>query len=112
MRVFILAMLGAAILLLAACSPDSSDESHSISEVTREMHKAADLFEINRRIVFYNSITGGRLLKIEGRCSVYGQRKRLEVTCKTGANTYKKHSLGLSENVSYFVEQLVSKEVK
>ena len=29
----------------------------------------------------------------------------LEVTCKIGPNEYKKHFLGLSDNVSYFVEQ-------
>ena len=28
------------------------------------------------------------------------------MTCKTGEGTYKKHFLGLSDNVSYFVEQL------
>jgi hypothetical protein len=30
----------------------------------------------------------------------------LEVIVKTGPRTYKKHYLGLSDNVSYFVEQL------
>ena len=28
------------------------------------------------------------------------------MTCKIGEDTYKKHFLGLSDNVSYFVEQL------
>ena len=32
--------------------------------------------------------------------------KQLEVTCKTGNKQYKKHILGLSDNVAYFVEQL------
>ncbi len=30
----------------------------------------------------------------------------LEVTCKTGPAAYKKHFLGLSDNVTYFVEQM------
>jgi len=28
------------------------------------------------------------------------------VTCKTGANSFKKHFLGLSDNVTYFAEQI------
>lgn len=31
---------------------------------------------------------------------------QLEVTCKTGDGEYKKHYLGISDNVTYFVEQL------
>lgn len=31
---------------------------------------------------------------------------QLEVTCKTGGGEYKKHYLGISDNVTYFVEQM------
>jgi hypothetical protein len=31
---------------------------------------------------------------------------RLSVTCKVGPDSYKKHFLGLSDNVTYFVEQV------
>jgi len=37
--------------------------------------------------------------------------KQLELTVKTGENTYKKHFLGLSDNVTYFAEQLENAEV-
>ena len=30
----------------------------------------------------------------------------VEVPCKTGDNEYKKHYLGISDNVTYFVEQM------
>lgn len=45
---------------------------------------------------------------IEGRCSLgnYDSTNRLSITCKTGPNDYKKHFLGLSDNVTYFVEQV------
>lgn len=66
---------------------------------------AADQFEVDRRIVFFNGITDTYLLSIEGRCSIYDEVYQLEVTCKIGPNEYKKHFLGLSDNVSYFVEQ-------
>jgi hypothetical protein len=86
---------------LAACERDADIASRNLSV-------AADMFEINRRIVFYNGITGDYILTVEGLCSL-GNRdseRRLTVTCKTGANSYKKHFLGLSDNVTFFAEQM------
>ena len=70
--------------------------------------KAADNFEINRRIVFFNGITDNYLLEIEGKCAVFTPQglKALEVICKIEDEKYKKHFLGLSDNVAYFVEHL------
>ena len=72
------------------------------------LSKAADQFEINRRVVFYNGITGDYILSIEGRCSIKSDNRdnQLELTCKTGNGIYKKHYLGLSDNVTYFAEQI------
>lgn len=86
--------------LLAACS-DADVASSNLS-------KAADNFEIMRRVVFYNGITGGYILSIEGLCSLgnYDKAGTLSVTCKTGPAQYKKHFLGLSDNVTFFAEQV------
>jgi hypothetical protein len=75
---------------------------------SRNLSKAADQFEVNRRVVFYNGITGGYILSVEGLCSIGNQDKAREVTitCKTGPSDYKKHFLGLSDNVTFFAEQL------
>lgn len=75
---------------------------------SRNLSKAADQFEINRRIVFYNGITSEYILTIEGLCSLgnYDSNGQLTVTCKTGENEYKKHFLGLSDNVTFFAEQI------
>lgn len=81
---------------------------------SQNLSKAADNFEVNRRIVFYNGITDTYLLSIEGQCSLGNsddRSKQVSVTCKTGADQYKKHFLGLSDNVTYFAEQLESKDV-
>lgn len=80
---------------------------------SRNLSYAADKFEISRRVVFYNGITGDYMLTIEGLCSIGNEDKSREVTitCKTAPSTYKKHFLGLSDNVTYFVEQLESKNV-
>jgi len=90
-----------AVAAIAGCDTDASVASRNLS-------KAADMFEIERRIVFYDAIGGLYLLSIEGRCSIRkdGADNQLEVTCKTGPGEYKKHFLGISDNVTYFAEQL------
>ena len=87
--------------LVAGCSSDADVASRNLS-------KAADQFEVARRIVFYNGITGGYMLTIEGLCSLGNSDKTraVSVTCKTGPADYKKHFLGLSDNITFFVEQM------
>lgn len=88
------------VISVAACS-DAQVASSNLS-------RAADNFEINRRIVFYNGITNEYILTIEGLCSQEHSEsnKKFMVTCKTGPGVFKKHFLGLSDNVTYFSEQL------
>lgn len=95
-----------AFLALAGC------EQNDARVASRNLSVAADNFEINRRIIFVNGITDTYMLSIEGRCSfeVEGGQK-VAVTCKVGPNAYKKHSLGLSDNVTFFSEQLESADV-
>ena len=73
---------------------------------SNNLSKASDMFEIDRRIVFYNGITGEYMLSIQGRCSIEPTSTKIAVTCKTGYQDFKKHYLGLSDNVTYFAEQL------
>ena len=89
------------LALLSACSREADLASHNLSV-------AADQFEVTRRIVFYNGITGDYMLTITGLCSLGNNDKHREVsvTCKTGPASYKKHFLGLSDNVTFFVEQI------
>lgn len=94
----------AAAVMLTGCG----DEADTVSE---NLSTAADNFEVNRRIVFFNGITDTYLLSIEGLCSIVDEGIQLEVTCKVGDDAYKKHFLGLSDNVSYFVEQLDAADV-
>lgn len=103
-------LLPALILAGAACTNNSKADVAS-----ENLSKAAEQFEIQRRIVFFNGITDKYLLTVEGRCSVETSQSALggslEVTCKIGPNQYKKHFLGLSDNVSFFVEQTESAKV-
>jgi len=93
-------------LLLAGCERPADVASRNLSY-------AADNFQVARRIVFYNGITGDYMLSIEGLCSLGNNdsAREVTVTCKTGANEYKKHFLGLSDNVTYFAEQITGANV-
>lgn len=92
-------------LVLGACT-----EADTVSE---NLSKEADTFKVDRRVVFFNGITDKYLLTIEGKCSLGNNddARSLTVTCKTGEGEYKKHFLGLSDNVSFFVEQTESESV-
>lgn len=99
------ALIGGASLLTVVFGITGCSDAHVASS---NLSKAADNFEINRRVVFYNGITGEYMLSIEGLCSLgsASETKAVTVTCKTGPSDYKKHFLGLSDNVTYFAEQV------
>lgn len=103
-KLITLALLPVLALVGVSCATDTKADVASYN-----LSKAAEQFEIQRRIVFFNGITDKYLLTVEGRCSVETTDSKLggslEVTCKIGPDKYKKHFLGLSDNVSYLVEQ-------
>lgn len=102
-RAFLLSILLALAIIMSACEGEASTASHNLS-------KSADSFEVERRVVFFNGITDKYLLTIEGLCAIdVDDANKISVTCKTGEDEYKKHYLGLSDNVTYFVEQMEPK---
>lgn len=105
-KIIVLVAAAATAASLAGCSSDAKVASENLS-------KAADNFEVPRRIVFFNGVTDKYLLEIQGRCSIEPDtgQKKLDVTCKLADGSFKKHFLGLSDNVSYFVEQVDGKNI-
>lgn len=101
MRILILISTLFTLLISAGCDTDASIASRNLS-------KAADMFEINRRIIFLNVMTNEYILSVEGRCAVVDSGGKVAITCKTGdgENQLKKHQMGRTETVTYFSEQL------
>lgn len=91
-------------LFATACFESDADVA------AKNLSKAAEQFEVARRIIFINGITDKYLFEIDGYCSVEttdsGLDGALEVTCKIGKNKFKKSFLGLADNVTYVVEQI------
>jgi len=100
-----LATVSALGLVLFGCEKPADVASRNIS-------LAADNFEIARRVSFINGITGDIMLEIEGLCSLgnFDSVGQLTVTCKDGKE-YKKHFLGLSDNVTFVAQQLEGVDV-
>lgn len=88
------------ILAISGCSTAKDTVSYNIS-------RDADEFRVVRRVVFYNSITDTYIMEMIGNISIdLGRNNVIEVIAKIGPDKYQKHYLGLSDNVTYTVEQI------
>lgn len=87
-------------IVLSGCTSAADSANENLS-------KAADNFEVPRRIVGINGITDKVLFSVEGFCSITPTDKKLDVICKTDKNgTVERTTLGLSDNVTYVSTQL------
>ncbi|MBE6976238.1 MAG: hypothetical protein E7439_03450 [Ruminococcaceae bacterium] len=75
--------------------------------INHNLSQAADNFEVVRRITVYNARTDLIVMEMEGYMSISNNgASELVVTCKTGANEYKKNYVYLNEYVIYVVEDI------
>lgn len=91
-----LAVIG---LALAGCGVNDADV------VSQNIATAADNFEINRRIVFINNMTGDPIQMIEGWCNADIEETRITTTCKVPGG-YHKHIAGRNATTTFSVQQL------
>ena len=103
-KVVFLLLVVLSCFMFFGCTTDASVASHNLS-------KAADQFEIYRRVVFYNGITDEYILMVEGYCSVGFYDDKFVVMVKTDSGEFIKHYLGRADNVFHFVEQIEPKKV-
>lgn len=97
-KLILVSMILTTALTLTAC-----DDAHVAKS---NMRKAADNFEMTRRVVMYNAIIGQNVMVTEGRCSVDNDQYRTSIICKIGPEQYIRNFYGRSDNVSYFIEQM------
>ena len=94
----VVAILCPCVLLTSCQAADSVNHNLSV---------AADNFECLRKITVYNARTDLIVLEMEGYMSLSNNStNELVVTCKTGANEYKKNYVYLNEYVIYVVEDM------
>jgi len=96
----------AALAGLTACESAADTANTNLS-------KAAENFEVPRRIVGINGITDQVLFTVEGFCSIESNGVQLDATClmDRASGEVQRTSLGLSDNVTWVVTQTGGVEV-
>jgi hypothetical protein len=100
MKKFICILLIAIIAISTLACTAANTVNHNLSQ-------AADNFQVLRKITVYNARTDLIIMQMEGYMSLdNNSSSELIVTCKTGANEYKKNYVYLNEYVIYVVEDI------
>lgn len=81
--------------------------------VSSNLSKEADNFNVVRQLTVINCIQGDVLFQMTGKMSITSDNEdnQLEVIVEDVDGSYQKHLVGLSDNVTYTVEQKGSKNV-
>lgn len=81
--------------------------------VSHNLSKEADSFNNVRQITVINCLQGDVLFQMTGKMSIYADStdNQLEIVVEDEYGNYKKHFIGLSNNVTYVVEDITSKAV-
>ena len=92
--------------LFAGCDTESERVDYNITT-------EAENFNVYRRVTVINCIKGDTLFSIDGRMNINADTKdhQLEITVEVAEGKYKKHFIGLSDNVTYTVEDISGSEV-
>lgn len=102
----IIAMASCAVLL-AGCGTEASRVSYNLSQ-------EADNFNDIRQITVINCLQGDVLFQMTGKMSITADvaDNQLEVVVEDENGEYKKHFIGLSDNVTYVVEDITAGDVE
>ena len=104
-KVFIAAVIGATVL--AGCDTEANRVSYNLSQ-------EADNFNDIRQITVINCLQGDVLFQMTGKMSITADTadNQLEIIVEDENGEYKKHFIGLSDNVTYVVEDVTAGDVE
>ena len=103
----LLVVLMITTIVLTGCDTEANRVSQNLSQ-------EADNFNIIRKLTVINCIANDVLFQMEGKISIYSDNidKQLEITVEDENGQYQKHFVGLSDNVTYIVEQTRAKNTE
>ena len=98
--VLMMALMGS-LLLVSGCESEAEKVSYNLSQ-------QADNFNVIRQLTVINCIEGDVLFQMTGKMSITADTadNQLEVIVEDEDGSYKKHYIGLSDNVTYVLEDL------
>lgn len=101
---------GVAIALCAIVGLTGCTQAQRVSY---NLSQEADNFNDIRQLTVIDCITGETLFQMTGKMSITADTSdnQLEVVVEESDGTYKKHFVGLSDNVTYVVEDITSDDV-
>lgn len=107
MKKILAAFLALTILLVLFAGCDEA------SRVSHNLSKEADNFNVVRKLTVINCIQGDVLFQMTGKMSIKADTvdNQLEIIVENGDGNYEKHFVGLSDNVTYVLEDLGSHDV-
>ncbi len=101
MKKILVVIMLAGLLMLTGCQSESEKVSYNLS-------LEADNFNVVRQLTVINCIEGDVLFQMTGKMSITADvaDDQLEVIVEDEDGSYKKHFIGLSDNVTYVVEDM------
>lgn len=95
------------VVTLGGCATQAERVSYNLSQ-------EADNFNDVRQITVINCLQGDVLFQMTGKMSITADPadNQLEIVVEDENGVYKKHFIGLSDNVTYVVEDIDSKDVE
>lgn len=95
-----------ALTMFTGCETQADKVSHNLS-------LEADNFNVVRQLTVINCLQGDVLFQMTGKFSITADTadNQLEVIVELENGTYKKHFIGLSDNVTYVVEDVTGNAV-
>jgi outer membrane lipoprotein-sorting protein len=106
-KIAILIALVCVLVALVGC------EQRQASQVSYNLSLEADNFNDVRQITVINCLQGDVIFQMTGKMSITADTadNQLEVIVEDEHGNYKKHFIGLSDNVTYVVEDITSGDV-
>lgn len=101
-----LILIAAMIVSIAGCGREANRVSYNLSQ-------QADNFNDVRQVTVINCLQGDVLFQMTGKMSIKADTadNQLEIIVEDENGNYKKHFIGLSDNVTYVVEDITSGNV-
>lgn len=103
LKVFIIGVIS--ITCLSGCT--------EAEMVSANLSQEADNFNNVRQVTVINCISNDTLFQMTGKMSITADTEdnQLEIVVEDNEGGYKKHFIGLSDNVTYVVEDITSEDV-
>ena len=104
-RLIMIAVVLAFLALFTGCN--------EVDRVSYNLSKEADNFNDIRQLTVINCLQGDVLFQMTGKMSIQPDmdENQLEIIVEDENGEYKKHFIGLSDNVTYVVEDITSGKV-